>query len=75
MLNGYGQKSGINSNEIFSQIFWMSTICVVLAIADVLDLDYEQLDIKIAFLHDNLDEEVQLTQLKGSIDENENLVS
>lgn len=48
----------------------MSAICVVLAMADVLDLEHEQLDIKIAFLHDNLDEVIHITQSKGYVDEN-----
>lgn len=39
VAKGYGQKSGIDFNEIFSPVVYFSTIRVVLSMAAVLDLE------------------------------------
>lgn len=44
----------------------MSSIRVVLGMATILKLEIEQLDLKIAFLHDDLEKEVYMEQLEGS---------
>lgn len=43
----------------------MSSIRVVLGMATSLKLEIEQLDLKIAFFHDDLEEEVYMEQLEG----------
>ena len=43
----------------------MSSIRVVLGWAASLDLEIEQLDVKTAFLHGDLDEEIYMEQLEG----------
>ncbi|KAK9127709.1 hypothetical protein Syun_016506 [Stephania yunnanensis] len=69
VVKGYAQKPGIDFDEVFSPVVRITTIRVVLAIAVVLDLELEQLDVKTAFLHGDLDEEIFMTQTEGFIEE------
>ncbi|GJT06832.1 retrovirus-related pol polyprotein from transposon TNT 1-94 [Tanacetum coccineum] len=65
VVKGYAQKKGINFNEIFSPVVRMTTVRVVLAMCATYDLHLEQLDVKTAFLHGNLNEEIYMLQLEG----------
>ena len=57
-VKGYNQRKGIDFDEIFSPVVKMTPISIVLALAASLDLEVEQMDIKIAFLHHDLDEKI-----------------
>lgn len=75
VVKGYGQKHGIDFNEIFSPVVKHSSIRVVLSLVANLDLELVQLDIKTAFLHGDLDEEIYMSQPEGFVEEsNPNLV-
>ena len=75
LFRSYAQKPGIDFDEIFSPVVRLTTIRVVLAVAAILDLELEQLDVKTAFLHGSLNEEIFMMQLEGFLDENKkNLV-
>ena len=50
-------KKGIDFDEIFSPVVKMSSIRVVLGLAASLDLKIQQMDVKTAFLHGDLDKE------------------
>ncbi|GJY40067.1 retrovirus-related pol polyprotein from transposon TNT 1-94 [Tanacetum coccineum] len=65
VVKGYAQKEGIDFNEIFSLVVRMTTIRVVLAMCATYDLHLEQLDVKTAFLHGNLEEEIYMLQPEG----------
>lgn len=68
------QKHGIDFDEIFSPVVRMTTIRV-LAIVVVMGLELEQLDVKIAFLHGELEDEMCMTQPEGFVVKSkENLV-
>ena len=43
----------------------MSSICVALGMAASMDLEVEQLDVKTAFVHGDLEEEIYIEQLEG----------
>ena len=64
-MKGFAQKQGIDFDEIFSPMVKMSSIRVVLGMAATMDLEVEQLDVKIVFLHGDLEEEIYMEQLEG----------
>ena len=75
VVKGYAQKEGIDFNEIFSPVVRLTTIRVVLAMCAAFDLHLEQLDVKTAFLHGELEEEIYMLQPEGFEEkEKENLV-
>ncbi|GAA0160349.1 hypothetical protein LIER_39024 [Lithospermum erythrorhizon] len=65
VVKGYAQRHGIDYGEIFSPVIKMNSIRLVLRLAASLDLEIEQLDVKTAFLHGNLDEEIFMEQPEG----------
>ena len=65
VVKGFGQKKGIDFDEIFSPVVKMSSIRVVLSLTASLDLELEQLDVKTAFLHGDLNEEIYMSQPEG----------
>eukprot|EP00253_Pinus_taeda_P022625 PITA_22625 len=68
VVKGFAQKEGIEFTEIFSLVIKMSSITVILGLVATLDLECEQLDVKIAFLHGELEEEIYMEQPEGFIE-------
>ena len=62
MVKGFGQKQGINFDEIFSSVVKMCSIWVILGLAASMNLQLEQLDVNTTFLHGDLDEEIFMEQ-------------
>lgn len=67
VVKGFGQKKGIDFEEIFSPVVKMSSIRVILGLAASHDLEVEQMDVKTAFLHGELDEEIYMEQPEGFV--------
>ena len=65
VVKGCNQKKGIDFDEIFSPVVKMTSIRTVLGLAASLDLELEQLDVKTAFLHGDLHEEIYMEQPEG----------
>ena len=65
VVKGFGQRKGVDFDEIFSPVVKMSSIRVVLGMAASLNLEVEQLDVKTAFLHGDLEEEIYMEQPEG----------
>ncbi|GJX81204.1 putative RNA-directed DNA polymerase [Tanacetum coccineum] len=65
VIKGFSHKKGINFDEIFSPVMKMGSIRVVLVLAASLDLEVEQMDVKTAFLHGDLDKEIYMEQSEG----------
>ena len=65
VVKGFNQKKGIDYDEIFSPVVKMSSIRVVLGMAATMDLEIEQLDVKTAFLHGDLEEVIYMEQPEG----------
>ena len=60
VVKGYAQKKGIDFNEIFSPVIRLTTIRVVLVMCVAFDLHLKRLDVKIAFLHGKLEDEINM---------------
>ena len=65
VVKGFNQKQGIDFDEIFSPVVKMSSIRVILGLTASLDLVLEQMDVKTAFLHGDLEEEIYMVQPEG----------
>lgn len=75
VVKGFSQKQGIDYEEIFSPVVKMSSIRVILGLVASQDLEVEQLDVKTAFLHGDLAEEIYMEQPEGfKIKDKEQLV-
>ena len=75
VMKGFGQKQGIDFDEIFSPVVKMCSIQVILGLASSMNLELEQLDVKTAFMHGDLDEEIFMEQPEGfKVKGKENLV-
>ena len=62
VVKGYAQKECIDFNEIFSLVVRLIIVRVVLVMCATFDLHLEQLDVKTAFLHRELEEEIYMLQ-------------
>ena len=65
VVKGFQLKKGIDYNEIFSPVVKLTTIRTVPALVARDDLHLEQMDVKTAFLHGNLEEEIYMMQPQG----------
>ena len=60
VVKGFQQKKGINYSEIFSPVVKMSIIKLVLGMVAAENLYIEQLDVKMAFFHGDLEEDIYM---------------
>ena len=67
VAKGFVHKEGIDYHEVFSPVVKHSSIRILLALVvqTQLNLELAQLDVKTAFLNDDLKEEIYMTQLEG----------
>ncbi|MBE2321316.1 hypothetical protein DVA67_035700, partial [Solirubrobacter sp. CPCC 204708] len=65
VAKGYAQTEGIDYNEVFSPVVKHMSIRILLALVAQFDLELAQLDVKTAFLHGDLDEEIYMSQPDG----------
>ena len=61
----YAQKEGIDYNEVFSPVVKHSSIRILLALVAQFNMELVQMDVKTAFLHGDLEEEIYITQSDG----------
>ena len=62
---GYFSVEGIDVGEMFSPVEKLTSIRFLLPIAVAFDLEVEQIDVKTAFLHGDLEEEIYMKQSEG----------
>jgi len=67
VAKGFSQIPGIDYNDVYSPVVKHSSIRVFLGIVAMHDLELEQLDVKTAFLHGDLEEEIYMDQPEGYI--------
>lgn len=65
IARGSSQREGVDYNKIFSLVVRHTSIRVLLAIVAHQDLELEQLDVKTASLHGELEEDLYMTQPDG----------
>ena len=68
VAKGYTQKEGVDFKEIFSPVVRHTSIRVLLAMIAVFDMELDQLDVKTAFLHGILQEEILMVKPEGYVD-------
>ena len=71
VAKGYTQKEGIDYEETFSPVAMLKSIKILLSIAAHYDYEIWQMNVKIAFLNDNLEEEIYMMQPEGFIAKNQ----
>ncbi|WVZ79655.1 hypothetical protein U9M48_027210 [Paspalum notatum var. saurae] len=67
VAKGYSQIPGIDFNDIFSPVVKHSSIRMLLSLVAMHDYELEQLDVKTAFLHGELDETIYMDQPEGFV--------
>ena len=65
VAKGYAQKEGIDYNEVFSPVVKHSSIRILLTLVAQFNMELVQMDVKTAFLHGDLEEEIYITQPDG----------
>lgn len=67
VAKGYGQEFGIDYIEVYTPVEIMDTICLMLFLAAQKGWSIYQMDVKLAFLHGILQEDVYVQQPEGYV--------
>ena len=67
VAKGYTKREGIDYFDTYSPVTRLTTIMILIAMALIHKLIVHQMDVKIAFLNGNLDEEIYMDQPEGFV--------
>ena len=67
VAKGYSHVLGVDFNDVFSSVVKHSSIRVLLALIVMHNLELKQLDVKTAFLHGELEEDIYMQPPKGFV--------
>ena len=65
VAQGYSQAEGIDYHEVFSPVVRSTSVRLLLALANTLDWDIHQMNVKTAFLQGDLTEDIYMKQPEG----------
>ena len=68
VAQGYSQAAGVDFQEVFSPVIRNTSMRSLLALANSLDWEVHQMDVKSAFLQGDLNEEIYMRQPDGYVD-------
>ena len=66
-MKGYTQREGIDYDETFLLVAMLKSIRILLSIATCLDIEIWQMNVEIAFLNGNLEEDIYMQQPEGFV--------
>ncbi|GJY53377.1 zinc finger, CCHC-type containing protein [Tanacetum coccineum] len=75
VAKGYVQEQGIDFDEVFAPVARIETVRLILALAAYHGWQVHHLDVKSAFLHGDLKEEVYVTQPEGFVQQGNSRVN
>jgi hypothetical protein len=67
VAKGFSQKEGVDYTKTFSLVARMDSIQMILSIVASLNWEVHQMDVKSAFLHGDLQEEIYMQQPLGFV--------
>ena len=60
VAKGYSSREGVDYTKIFSPVVRHTSIRVLLSLVAEHNMELEQMDVKIAFLHENLEKKIYI---------------
>ena len=67
VVKGFKQSQGVDSEETFSSVAMLKYVRILFAIVAYYDYEIWLIDVNTAFLNENLEEEVYMTQSEGFV--------
>ncbi|KAH9648407.1 hypothetical protein KPL70_025572 [Citrus sinensis] len=69
VAKGFTQREGVDFNEVFSPVVKHNSIRILLSITSYNDLEFDQMDVKTAFLHGDLSEKILMEEPEGFVED------
>ncbi len=67
VARGFTQTYGVDYNETFAHVTKFTSICCILALATLENMEIHQMDVKTAFLNGELEKEIYMEQPQGFV--------